>query len=285
MSVSWPSSLIPEIAERRCIFVLGAGVSASSKSRDGDFSPPSWHKLLTDLAELVDAGSKELVTELIAAQRLLDAAEVATSSINPADFSAFLRKCFSEPGYQPSELHEVIHSIDPKIVITTNYDEIYDNYCRNGSGADGFTVCRYYEDHLLNDIRSTIRVIVKAHGCITDPQKTVLSKTQYYRSRRDFQSFFSVLDSLLMVNTVLFIGCSMTDPDFLLMLENANIKCSSAHTHYALVESGQPQELIRAMREIHNVTCLEYDKGQHEQCLGSLVGLNENVQKWRETHT
>ncbi|MGO4270313.1 hypothetical protein AB4Z22_10765 [Paenibacillus sp. TAF58] len=33
--IRWPSSLIAELAERRCIIVIGSGASASSKSSVG----------------------------------------------------------------------------------------------------------------------------------------------------------------------------------------------------------------------------------------------------------
>lgn len=67
MSIHWPQSLIPEVAERRCIVVLGAGASAGSRSRDGASSPPDWSTLLTRAADLVaDNDEKALVASLIA---------------------------------------------------------------------------------------------------------------------------------------------------------------------------------------------------------------------------
>jgi SIR2-like domain len=129
-----------------------------------------------------------------------------------------------------------------------------------------------------------MRVILKVHGCISDPQKTVLSRTQYHRARREFPEYFNLLDSLFVGNTLLFIGCSLVDPDFTLLLENTNIKCPSAHPHYAVLEGGQAEPLRLATRTVYNVHCLEYTAGQHHEVVEGLKDLHDRVDDWRRTH-
>jgi hypothetical protein len=50
--------------------------------------------------------------------------------------------------------------LDPKIVITTNIDHIYETYCKNAGSDQGCNHCNYYDTHALNDIRSTLYVIL-----------------------------------------------------------------------------------------------------------------------------
>jgi SIR2-like protein len=286
MSIQWPDSLAHEIAERRCIVVLGAGASAECKSREGDKSPPNWSDLLKEASRvLVDANDRALVTSLVAKDRYLDAAEIVVANANHADYAGFIRRIFVDPHFSHSGVHEEVYKLDPKVVVTTNFDDVYENYCKQGKGVQGFNCCRYYESHALNDVRSTMRVILKAHGCVTDPQRTVLARTQYHAARRDFPEYFNLLDALFVTNTLLFIGCSLVDPDFTLLLQETNIKCPSAHPHYAIVESGQPEPLRRAMQTVYNVDCLEYSAGQHNEVVEGLKDLNDRVAQWRRTHT
>lgn len=285
MSITWPQSLIPEVAERRCIVVLGAGASAASLSRDGTSRPPNWVTLLSNAADLLnDPADKQLVNSLVSKERFLDAAEIVIAKANTADYSTFIRRTFVDPHFQHSAIHEEIYKLDPKIVVTTNYDDIYETYCKHGKGAQGYNVCRYYESHALNDVRSMMRLILKAHGCVSDPQRTVLARTQYHRARREHPHFYNLLDSLFLSNTLLFIGCSLVDPDFTLLLENTNIKCPSAHPHYALLESGQPAPLRLAIRTVYNVEGLEFSAGVYREVVEGLKDLNAKVSLWRQTH-
>jgi hypothetical protein len=285
VSIQWPSSLVPEIAERRCIVVLGAGASAGCRSLDGASTPPDWTTLLNRATELLaDDNDKRLVNSLVSSERHLDAAEIIVSKINNADYGAFIRSVFVDPHFQYSPIHEEVCRLDPKIVVTTNYDDVYETYCKQGNGSQGYNVCRYYESHALNDIRSMMRVILKAHGCVSDPQKTVLSRTQYHSARRNCPEFFNLMDSLFLANTLLFIGCSLVDPDFTLLLEGTNIKCPSDHPHYALLASGQPEPLRVATKTVYNVECLEYAAGQHQEVIDGLKDLNDKVAEWRRTH-
>ncbi|MFO1007120.1 MAG: SIR2 family protein [Planctomycetaceae bacterium] len=286
MGINWPASLTAEIAERRCIIVLGAGASAGCVSElDRNTRPPNWPTLLRNAStRLNSAEDYAIVDSLINAEHYLDAAELVVANANPADYAEFLREVFVEPRFSHSEIHEEVYRLDAKIVVTTNYDDIYETYCKSGKGASAYNVCRYYETHAINDVRSRLRVIMKVHGCMSNPQRTVLSRTQYHVCKRDFPSYFNLLDSLFVTNTLLFIGCSLNDPDFQLMLEGTNIKCPSEHPHYAVVEKGRPQALIDSMRVVHNVHCLEFAEMQYDEVVIGLRELNDKVAEWRSTH-
>src|SRR4051794_12011169 len=115
MSITWPISLIPEVAERRCVIVLGAGASAGSIGRDGATKPPAWPSLLDRAKALVpDNAEKQLVNDLVGKERFLDAAEIVVARANPADYGAFIRQTFVDPQFQHSTIHEQIYKLDPK---------------------------------------------------------------------------------------------------------------------------------------------------------------------------
>lgn len=286
--MEWPNSLVAEIAERRCIIFLGSGASASCIDPANGQKPPTWVALLNEAMGLVrDQDIPAIARKLIEQEKYLDAAELIFSRVESAEARTFYRQRFAIPKYEPSQIHEIVLELDPKLVITTNYDEIYDNFCRSGEAGDGYSVRRYYEDSVLDEIRSTARIVIKAHGCITDTSKMVLTRSQYFRARADYPGFFSILDSLFLVNTLLFIGYSFADPDIQLVLESAQLTVPSRHPHYALVSSGRHQAISAAIRSTYNVKLLEYNAPDHDHSEGiqALSELKDLVLSYRSTYS
>lgn len=281
MTIEWPDSLVAELAERRCIIILGAGASAGCVDDNG-VSPAAWTPLLLSGIELMaQPDDKEAAKGLLKDGNFLDAAQVVVDSLDPADFGQFIRQALDDPGFAPSELHRTVMAIDPKIIITTNYDRIFDLLATE-MAPTGYNVCKYYEGHLLNDIRSRRRLIVKAHGCVTDPTRIVLTRKQYFDARRFYPQFFAVLDALFLTNTLLFIGSGFNgDPDIELLLQNANISAPSEHRHYAVVEDSRHPSVVEALESTHNLKLLTYDAGDHGQVTEALKDLSERVDSHR----
>lgn len=283
--INWPESLIPEIAERRCVIVLGAGASAGCRSADGAKRPPTWPELLNTLLQHVPgANDAEEARELIGQRKYLDAAQIIRSTVPSPDFDQIIRREFHEPRYQPGRLHELVNKLDPKTVLTTNYDDIYERYSIRGEAANAYNVCNYYDNHGLNDIRSTTRSILKAHGSVSDPTRIVLSLADYFNARRSFTSFYAILDALFLTNTLMFLGCGLGDPDIILLLENVNISAPSSHPHYAVVENVRHPVIKAAFKETYNLELLEYEIGHHDEIINGLESLLEDVEEYRQLH-
>jgi hypothetical protein len=277
MAVKWANTLVAELAERRCIVFMGAGASMACASADRS-RPPSWDGLLGGAIRFIRRPvDRTFARRLLAENRLLDAAEVIRECTNAADFNQYILDTLSRPRFLPSDIHKVILEIDPKIVITTNYDDIYDQYCKSGSASDGYNVSRYHDTVAVENLRSRLRLIIKAHGCVTDPDKLVLSRSSYYKAKRDYRGFYDVLDALFLTQTILFVGCSLSDPDVQLVLENANISAKSVHPHYALVEKQEHAAMRSAIKLMHNIELVEYPRGEHATALSALRDLRDKV--------
>jgi len=257
---------------------MGAGVSLGSLGSDGVSHPPGWGKFLTGALSLVGGNTdRQFARQLIKSEKFLDAAEVITECSDHAEFGAYVRRVFAEPRFTASDMHKVILDLDPKIIITTNYDQIYDQYCNSGLAAGGYNIARYYDRFVVENIRSNVRVVIKAHGCVSDVTKIVLSRSSYYKARRDNPGFYQVLDALFLTSTLLFVGCSLTDPDIQLVLENANISAPSVNPHYALVEKAAHRSLKAAIKTTYNIELIEYRSTDHDQALTALNLLRDRV--------
>ncbi|MDB5278798.1 MAG: hypothetical protein JWR61_3753 [Ferruginibacter sp.] len=280
--MNWPKALITELASRRCIVFLGSGASAGCVSQDNMKSPPIWSAFLQSLINLMaDKTDLPTILDYKQKEKYLDAAEIIKKNISPADFSAFIREELVTPRYKPSKIHESILDIDPKIIITTNYDDIYDSFCRTGAAHEGYNVSKYYDSHIISDLRSPVRLIIKAHGCISDASQIVLTKSEYFRVRQKYASFYKVLDSLFLTHTILFLGYSLTDPDIQLVLENVNIAAPSAHPHYFVTGNNINPAIKLANKSAYNIEFIEYLAGNFEELNEGLIELSENVKEHR----
>ena len=150
------------------------------------------------------------VTLAMTQGKLLDAAELLLAKISAPELRTALRDLLLLPRFEASPIHECVLEIDPKVVITTNYDTIYDEFCRRGRAADGYSVKTHTSRDLLDEIRSTARVVLKAHGCVTDQQNVVLSRSQFFKAKAENPAFYSILNSIFLTSTVLFVGYSLT---------------------------------------------------------------------------
>jgi hypothetical protein len=285
--INWPESLVVELAARRCILFLGAGCSMSACRPDNpDGHPPNWSDFLRLLLEECNRGGDDdraKAKELLGSQQYLDCAEILRSTcIHPPDYNRIVTRTFER--YRPTEVHRLVEQLDQKIVITTNFDTIYEDHCRQGDATFGYAVMNYYDQGLINRLRSPTRVIVKAHGCATAPERTILSKSDFFKGRSTAPAFFKALESLFLTHTLLFLGYSVGDPDIQLLLENSTITAASEHPHYAVMPLGIHAAIRAAFHRTYNIEILEFDPTDNfAEFIACLQDLTARVNETRGT--
>lgn len=230
--MKWPKELVEDVARRRAALFLGSGVSASSESQSSAGShPPTWNAFLTRANQsLEDRQAKRAIAGLIRKNDLLMACEVLKRELDES-WTELLRDEFVVPKYRHSELHKALHQLDLPLVLTPNFDTIYDRYV--SSETDGATVVKTY-DHvdLALILRRKDRVILKVHGSIEHPPKMIFTRSDYAKMRTEYRGFTDVMASLLLTNTFLFVGAGLDDPDMRMFLENYRHTFPGAPPHY-----------------------------------------------------
>lgn len=278
MAVDWPHTLVREIAERRVVLFIGAGVSKSARPE-----MPSWPALLRALAEKARrVKDRELINKLIRTDRLLDAAELANSLLIPAERRAFLEEKFRINPVPVSEIYRNLLDLDCKVCITTNYDQFIEKNFEHFSGGEiAYQVRTYRYDNFLADLRSPSRTILKLHGCITEPAQVVLDRQSFFRARYGNPGIYDAVTALSTVNTILFMGYSITDPDIQIVLEGVHARATTDHTHYALVSKFEHPSLRSALGATYNVTFIEYPSGAHGEVPSAIANLRDAVKAER----
>ena len=276
--IIWPKPLVREIAERRAIIFIGSGISKSALP-----SMPSWPELLKDLSKNMKAKTeREFVHRLIKNGNLLDAAQIISDGLDRAEVNDFLRDKFEVRPMVYNEIYRSILELDLKTVITTNYDEFIEkNFEHFSGGSRAYNVCKHTSKDLIDKVRSPGRTIVKMHGCVSEYNDIVLDRNSYFEARRNNFGFFQVLSALLTVNTVLFVGYSVNDPDLQIMLENINMHSQSSHGHYSLISKQEHKSISRSIKNTYNILCIEYPKGGHSEVPKYLEELSTAVQNER----
>ncbi|MCI1042248.1 SIR2 family protein [Caballeronia zhejiangensis] len=282
--ITWPQSLIREIAARRCIFFLGSGVSATSCDAISKDRPKTWGQFLDDAVALVpDEGDRAVIEKLIKAKNFLVALQGIRDKADPGDFRNLLDRNFNNHRFEPSELHQLIHDLDSRIVITTNFDRLYENYClgAGAAAAGAFKIVRYDSNAFCDELRSDTRLIIKAHGTIDEISGMVFTRSEYHNMRRKFGHFYEILKALFLTHTVVFIGCGLEDPDVMLLLEDVKILGSAERPHYAITRTGeQVAPIVSDWKATYNVRVLEYGP-EYADLIPNFEALLEAVEKER----
>ena len=130
----WPESLIEELAARRCVLFLGSGISATASTEDG-IKPKTWGQFIEGIKSIARNASEDdmkYINEQIKKEDYLLALQAIYDACIPADYVRYLKSEFMVD-FKPSKVHEFIRKIDSKVVITTNFDSIYDNLCKGST--------------------------------------------------------------------------------------------------------------------------------------------------------
>ncbi|MFJ5961863.1 SIR2 family protein [Pseudarthrobacter oxydans] len=279
--MKWPPELVNDLARRRAVLYLGAGVSASATSDEG-VRPPDWITFLkrgnTSLARRVPSRT---ITELIDQNDLLSACELLKNALDES-WPALLKTSFLTPGYKPAELHKSLHALDTAVVLTPNFDTIFDRFAQNET--NGATVVKnYYDDDVPLVLRRPYRAVLKVHGTIDEPSQMVFTRGDYARARNRYQSFFQLIEALFLTHTFLFVGTSINDPDLRLFLENLHHAHPNSPPHYMTSPNGEiSSHLDSAIRNNMNLKLLRYSPNNgHSALLQGIQNLVVSVEAAR----
>lgn len=278
--INWHNDIVEDIARRKCVIFIGAGVSKNSTNATG-LRPKDWGEFLTKASSMTSKTS--LVNRLIKVSDFLTACEVIRQDLGRDDFNALVREEFQTPGFQSAEIHKHIFNLDSRIVATPNFDKIYDVYAEHATYGN-VNIKMYYDDDIADVIRRPEPLILKVHGTITTPDKLIFSRKDYSKARTDSRNFYQVLDALAITHTFIFIGCGSNDPDVRLLLEDYNYRFRFNKKHYIISpKNATHKDVLNVVEETMSLKTIEYDpKNHHTELTESLKELVERVNARRQ---
>ena len=177
------------------VVFVGAGASTS-------VGLPSWGELLKPLLEKLG---------VVRSGDPLDQAQWYEDAFGRPELLSHVRKTL-DTGAEPSDLHRALASIQATVYVTTNYDRLMEVALERIQGIPPDVVIEDGQVALIEEGERT--TVVKLHGCLSLPSTIVLTRDDYEGYADGHRAMIAYLQSLLATRTFLFVGVSLTDPNF-----------------------------------------------------------------------
>lgn len=281
MTIELPERLVSALKARRAVPFVGSGIS--KKASPQKF--PSWVELLASLSATAFSGryitsqQHRQVEKLISDGKLLLAAEVIKQSLPEDLYSSEMRSKFTYSDSDKINLgtQSLIFDLNPKVVVTTNYDRLLeDAYSKKRGRAP--SVSSYSDtSNLLATLQdtslSTSPVIFKIHGDVASLNSIILSDRDYRRIVFDEPMYENVMTSLFMNNVLVFMGFSMQDREVMTHVERLRHRMNyESAPHYALVSKNSINSVERgALRRDHGIEIIEYPRSKSHAAIDKLL--------------
>lgn len=279
-------ALLSYVRQRQCVLFVGAGLSRGA-------GYPGWRDLMeTVLQKTVesaagDSAGREL-TALLEAGRYAELADQCREILGPARFVSHLRAELAKPVLPPEATHRPIVKTPYASIVTTNFDTLLEDAYALWSD-EGVPKCPTgvqlgRHGTLLLD---RTFFILKAHGTIHDPTSLVFTSEDYRRITHANPAFQSMMAAILLSHAVVFVGYSLNDPNFRLLLDSQlSVFGTQAPPRYALMEGVGTLE-AQILRRTAGIEAISYPRGEHDcvsTFLNTLASATQLKQSRRAAH-
>jgi hypothetical protein len=239
-----PKPLVQAIARDDAVLFIGAGLSMGA-------GLPSWNQLLTPLADEIGLEGDERDDLLQVAldyelergrQPLIDHILEKTKTTHTG----------------PTDNHRRLADLGIDTWVTTNYDDLLELTLRD-AGKDYVKVVL---DQNLSYTRTDRVTLTKLHGDRLLPDSIVITERDYNTYFRESPRIQQDLNALLARKTLLFVGYSVSDPDFKQILDGVAYDLGRHQRRsYAVLFDADEREIRRLeSRNIHALN-IEMEKG------------------------
>jgi len=202
------------LQERRASLFLGAGINRDSKSADGTPFP-----LGEDLAAML---CRDILGDAELALTLDEAAEYCRQKVGASELNRYLFDVLS--AYDPGRCHMLLTKLPWDTIFTTNFDLLLEKACEADPGLLGGLQRITSVEADLSAFSEDDTLYYKLHGSIdlanTDAGRLILTKEDYRTYLQLRQPLFRRLSTDIQSRAFVFIGYSLRDPNFRLVLED-----------------------------------------------------------------
>lgn len=269
--IMFNNDLLRDLAEQRVVLFLGAGVSASAMIGD-QRAFKDWREFLVDAASGRPEALKQQVNKLIGEKDFLLACQLLQDSYG-TDWEAVVTAEYGKVA-PPSALHEALLSLNQRIVVTTNFDKLYETAWRQriGQGGRDCKVLSSVDSDMFRSLRDHDQpYLIKIHGTIDRTSALVFSRSEYIRMAFGNKNYAQFLESMLLNYTFLFVGFSMDDPAVSSVMELYAFNYPTARPHYIFSPVGMPDNLVEFNKRLRKLAQIHYDPSNNHAELALVV--------------
>jgi hypothetical protein len=231
MPIEIPDLLLRAVRDGKCVLFVGSGLSSAA-------GYPGWSELVSTLvnaAKTLPYARTKGLEEFEKERDLFTLAEFARSALGISQYTTLLREQLGKP-VRPTKAHLMVALTNYRGFISTNYDRLLEtaltqarNWTPNTFTADSIS-------SLATALYNPEPFVFKLHGDIGSAESIVLTSQDYDRLILRSPHVRSFLQAIFLNYTLIFIGYSLRDPDFQLVLRELTLIFQNyIPTHYALI--------------------------------------------------
>ncbi len=273
-----PGLLVRYLKQGRCVVFVGAGLSVGARL-------PTWRGLLLEVInELISSMPQGEVhqaelTRLVEQGKLLEVADFCKEQLGAAYHQFLTERLRGDTAPLPPTHHELMH-LPFSAWVTTNYDKLLERAYSEVKGGFPKTLTHKDTDALGRLLFDAGPFILKAHGDIDRPETVVLTSRDYSEIIHANPAFNEIFTGLLLTKALLFVGYSLSDPDFRLLMDRQLTHFRGfVPERFALMTDLGPVERDVLWRTAR-IQVIPYanTSGRHEEVLHFLRALKAAVQ-------
>lgn len=178
---------------------------------------PTWRDISTRLVDALYPPRNPITRDR---ENALDQAKSISGSLRLAqefeasfcrsDLDALLLDVIPDEAFSPGHLHRLLLSLNWADVLTTNYDTLLER-------AAAQTIERRYNTvRVHSEVPRAVKPrIVKLHGCFPSTTPFIITEEDFRTYPRVFAPFVNMAQQIMMENTMVLLGFSGDDPNFL----------------------------------------------------------------------
>lgn len=226
-----PAPLLEDIAAGKCLPFIGAGFSLNAKLPEGR-TMPDWPGLTRVLA-----GSTGV-------SKTLGGPEVASvyeRSFGRVQLIEAIRQSLHSDVVEPGNAHREFAQLPFDTIYTTNFDllleDAHDLVRRPFRSLVGELQMPFHGGPLTTNI-------VKMHGDLRHEEHMIITKADYDNFLEDYPVISTHLSAMLITRTGLFIGYSLSDPDFAHIRAVIRSRLGRFHRMSYIIQFNQTQKRI-----------------------------------------
>ena len=266
-----PFPLIADIADARCIPFIGAGFSRNARVPDGVM--PDWAGLTTTLAAEghLNATSPGPVVAQEYERRFgrVQLIEAIRRSLHPDDA-------------QPGRSHLAFVQLPFDTIYTTNFDLLLEQ---------SYSVAGRPFRSLVGELQlpfhagQTATSIVKMHGDLRHEEHIVISQRDYDEFLSKYPVVATHLSAMLITRTPLFVGYSLTDPDFLSIRAVIRARLGAfERMSYVVQFDASPADVEAALEQrVHIINVVSDGRAKDEVLEGVFLAAARNLDQRAST--
>lgn len=218
------------VAEGNLICLTGSGISRGLKLKNSKRAP-DWNELLKELKDSLkgsfeDSDDYDNLTELLVnnapGENLIEASSILYNVDKEAFLDTLVRSVDLEEN-ETSETHKRLLDLQPKGILTYNYDTAHENAFSQKGQRENWTVVMPEDNDLIIKIlkdRLNKQFLFKMHGCVTKKESMVLTRESYRNLFIKYPFYKAFMQQIFTNYHLLIVGFRMSDPDFDMLLQN-----------------------------------------------------------------